>query len=140
MTGNPRNAMVWTTPYLQNEFGDPQFFSRFSSNLIIFYLQAKFFLKNLYAGSFWARTSLMVRVAYIERKLQLVSHTFFVYNIERGIFGQSKAFFFSHTLPFAESRWKFKGRLLIPGRALLISLIPALNWNTKWTSFCHFSL
>ena len=27
MTGNPRNAMVYATPYLQNEFGDPHFFS-----------------------------------------------------------------------------------------------------------------
>ena len=26
MTGNPRNAMVCTTPYLQNEFDDPDFF------------------------------------------------------------------------------------------------------------------
>ena len=29
MTGNPRNAMVCATPYLQNEFGDPRFFLRF---------------------------------------------------------------------------------------------------------------
>ena len=35
---NPRNAMVCDTPYLQNEFGDPRFFLRFSSNFIIFYL------------------------------------------------------------------------------------------------------
>ena len=29
VTGNLRNAMVCATPYLQNEFGDPQFFLRF---------------------------------------------------------------------------------------------------------------
>ena len=29
MTGNPRNAMVCDTPYLQNEFGDPRIFLRF---------------------------------------------------------------------------------------------------------------
>ena len=28
MTGNPRNAMVCDTPYLQNEFGDPRYFLR----------------------------------------------------------------------------------------------------------------
>ena len=33
MTGNPRNAMVCDTPYLQNEFGDPRFFYVF--NLIL---------------------------------------------------------------------------------------------------------
>ena len=26
MTGNPRNAMVYDVPYLQNEFSEPQFF------------------------------------------------------------------------------------------------------------------
>ena len=56
MTENPRNAMVWATPYLKNEFGDPRFFLRFLSNLIIFCRQSKF-LKNLCVGSFWARTS-----------------------------------------------------------------------------------
>ena len=30
MTGNRRNAMVFATPYLQNEFGDPPFFFRFN--------------------------------------------------------------------------------------------------------------
>ena len=30
MTGNPRNAMVYDTPYLQKEFGDPRFFYVFS--------------------------------------------------------------------------------------------------------------
>ena len=29
MTGNPRNAIVCDTPYLQNEFGDPRIFLRF---------------------------------------------------------------------------------------------------------------
>ena len=33
MTGNPRNAKVCETPYLQNEFGDPRFFHVF--NLIL---------------------------------------------------------------------------------------------------------
>ena len=33
MTGNPRNAIVYDAPYLQNEFGDPQFFYVF--NLIL---------------------------------------------------------------------------------------------------------
>ena len=33
MTGNPGNAMVCDTPYLQNEFGDPGFFYVF--NLIL---------------------------------------------------------------------------------------------------------
>ena len=33
MTGNPTNAMVCDTPYLQNEFGDPRFFYVF--NLIL---------------------------------------------------------------------------------------------------------
>ena len=26
MTENPRNDMVWATPYLKNEFGEPDFF------------------------------------------------------------------------------------------------------------------
>ena len=30
MTGNPRNAMVCDAPYLQNEFGDPDFFYVFN--------------------------------------------------------------------------------------------------------------
>ena len=29
VTGNPRNALVCDTPYLQNEFGDPGFVLRF---------------------------------------------------------------------------------------------------------------
>ena len=29
LTGNPTNAMVCDTRYLQNEFGDPRFFLRF---------------------------------------------------------------------------------------------------------------
>ena len=29
VTGNPRNAMVCDTPYLQKEFGDPRFFFTF---------------------------------------------------------------------------------------------------------------
>ena len=29
MTENPRNAMVWATPYLKNEFGNPRFFFTF---------------------------------------------------------------------------------------------------------------
>ncbi len=29
VTGNPRNAMVYDAPYLQNEFGDPRFFLLF---------------------------------------------------------------------------------------------------------------
>ena len=29
VTGNPRKAMVFDTPYLQNESGDPRFFLRF---------------------------------------------------------------------------------------------------------------
>ena len=33
VTGNPTNAMVCDTPYLQNEFGDPRFFYVF--NLIL---------------------------------------------------------------------------------------------------------
>ena len=41
VAGNPRNAMICDAPYLQNEFGDPRFFLRFSSNLIIFYLLSK---------------------------------------------------------------------------------------------------
>ena len=41
-TGNPWNAMVCDTPYLQSEFGDPRFFLRLYSNFIIFYLQSKF--------------------------------------------------------------------------------------------------
>ena len=49
MTENPRNAMVWATPYLKNEFGDPRFFYVFS--IIIFYLQSKF-QRNLYVGNF----------------------------------------------------------------------------------------
>ena len=36
MTENPRNAMVWTTPYLQNEFGDPRLF------FYVFYLILSF--------------------------------------------------------------------------------------------------
>ena len=32
--------MVCDTPYLQNEFGDPRFFSRFLPNFVIFYLQS----------------------------------------------------------------------------------------------------
>ena len=49
--------MVCATPYPQNEFSDPQFFSRLLSNLIIFYLQSKFSEKSL-RGKFWASTSL----------------------------------------------------------------------------------
>ena len=29
VTENPRNAMVYDAPYLQNEFGDPRFFFTF---------------------------------------------------------------------------------------------------------------
>ena len=28
-TGNPKNAMFFDAPYLQNKFGDPRFFLRF---------------------------------------------------------------------------------------------------------------
>ena len=47
MTENRRNAMVLASPYLQNEFGDPRIFSRFLSNLIIFYRQSKFKKKSV---------------------------------------------------------------------------------------------
>ena len=39
---NPKNAMFFDAPYLQNEFGDPRFSLRSKSNFIIFYLQSKF--------------------------------------------------------------------------------------------------
>ena len=44
--------MVWATPYLKNEFGDPRFFLRFLSNLIIFYRQLVKVLKKSVCGKF----------------------------------------------------------------------------------------
>ena len=35
MTGNPRNAMVCATPYLQKEFGEPRFFIFYVFNRIL---------------------------------------------------------------------------------------------------------
>ena len=49
MTGNPRIARVYNAPYLQNEFGDPQIFFTFLTNLI---------MKKSVRGNFWARASL----------------------------------------------------------------------------------
>ena len=52
MTGNPRNAMVCGTPYLQNEFGDPQFFFGRSLPILIFFSIILKNQKSLYVGSF----------------------------------------------------------------------------------------
>ena len=43
--------MVWATPYLKNEFGDPRFFLRFLSNLIILLPSVKV-LKKSVCGKF----------------------------------------------------------------------------------------
>ena len=56
VTGNPRNAMVSETPYLQNEFCDPRFAYVF--NLILSYFSAAVkVLKKSVRGNFWAQTS-----------------------------------------------------------------------------------
>ena len=47
MTGNPRNALVCDTPYLQNEFGDPDFFYVF--NLILSFSTCSQSLKKICA-------------------------------------------------------------------------------------------
>ena len=56
VTGNPRNAMVCDTPYLQNEFGDPRFF--YVSNLILSFSICSQSFKKSVRGNVWARTSL----------------------------------------------------------------------------------
>ena len=43
--------MVWATPYLKNEFGDPWFF-------FTFFIESYLFLPSVKVLSFWARTSL----------------------------------------------------------------------------------
>ena len=50
MTGNPRNAMVCATPYLQNEFGDPLFFYVF--NLILSFSTGSQSFKKSVCGKF----------------------------------------------------------------------------------------
>ena len=60
MTGNPRNAMVCDTPYLQNEIGNPRFFF-YVFNLILSFSTVKV-LKKSVRGNFWARTSLTCNV------------------------------------------------------------------------------
>ena len=50
MTGNPRNAMVCATPYLQNEFGDHRFFYVF--NLILSFSTGSQSLKRSVRGKF----------------------------------------------------------------------------------------
>ena len=57
VTGNPRNAMVCDTPYLQNEFGDPRFFYVFNLSLSFSTCSQSF--KKSVRGNFWARTSLI---------------------------------------------------------------------------------
>ena len=51
MTENPRDAMVWATPYLKNEFGDPRFFLRFFIESYHFLPSAKV-LKKSVCGKF----------------------------------------------------------------------------------------
>ena len=51
MTGNPKNAIVYYAPYLQNEFGDPVIFF-YVFNLIYHFLTAVKVLKKLYVGTF----------------------------------------------------------------------------------------
>ena len=53
MTGNPRNAMVCATPYLQNEFGDPRFFLRF--NLILSFSTGSQSFKKICAWEVFGR-------------------------------------------------------------------------------------
>ena len=48
VTGNPRNAMVCDTPYLQNEFGDPRFFF-YVFNLILSFSTCSQSLKKICA-------------------------------------------------------------------------------------------
>ena len=50
MTGNPRNAMVCDTPYLQNEYGDPDFFTLLI--LTYHFLAADKVLKKSVRGKF----------------------------------------------------------------------------------------
>ena len=50
MTENPRIAMAYDAPYLQNEFGDPDFFT--------FLITAVKVFKTFVRGKVWARTSL----------------------------------------------------------------------------------
>ena len=58
VTGNPWNVMVCAMPYLQNEFGDPQFFYIF--NLILSFSTCCQRLKKVctWVRNFWAWTSL----------------------------------------------------------------------------------
>ena len=53
MTGNPRNAMVCATPYLQNEFGDPNFFYVF--NLILSFSTGSQSFKKICAWEVFGR-------------------------------------------------------------------------------------
>ena len=53
MTGNPRNAMVCATPYLQNEFGDPRFFNVF--NLILSFSTGSQSFKKICAWEVFGR-------------------------------------------------------------------------------------
>ena len=65
MTENPRNAMVWATPYLKNEFIESYHF-----------LPSVKVLKNLCVGSFLAQTSLrwlprvITNVILVEHELE----------------------------------------------------------------------
>ena len=56
MTGNARNAMVCDMHYLQNEFGNPLFFTYLQ--VISHFLPAVKVLINSVRRKFWVRTSL----------------------------------------------------------------------------------
>ena len=66
MTGNPRNAMVCDTPYLQNEFGDPRFFLHFLPNFYHFLPTVKV-LKKSVSRNFWVRTSLITNLVILNK-------------------------------------------------------------------------
>ena len=66
-----RNAMVCDMPYLQNEFGDPQFFYVFNP-ILSFSSSSQSFKKNLYVGSFG------------RERLQIIAYANHVYNGHNG--------------------------------------------------------
>ena len=64
MTENPRNAMVWATPYLKNEFGDPRFFLRFLIESYHFLSSVKVLKKSVY-GKFLRANVLKCTIIHV---------------------------------------------------------------------------
>ena len=52
MTGNPRNAMVCATPYLQNEFGDPPYHFLLAVKVLKKSVRGKFLGANVLNAEF----------------------------------------------------------------------------------------